>query len=170
MTKFFETYVYLIIATLSLIAPLISYLLSVEGIELLDQIFFEKERQIARMMRRSVVEDNPEIRTSIIQFEKMIANNLNANRRLIKLLNPKLQMIKIFSSLIFSLIFQMFYYLANDNILFPELNPLWLVLLFIISLCFFVCGIYIIGQVSWAMIDAKKIINNLKAGEGVDSI
>lgn len=170
MTKFFETYVYLITATLSLIAPLISYLLSVEGINLLDKIFYEKERQIKKMMLLTSVEENPELKNSIIQFQKIAYNNLNANKRLKNLLNPKRQIIRIFSSLIFSLIFQMFYYLGDDNILFPEIDAWWLLLLFIISLYFFVCGVYIIGQVSWAIIDAKRIINDLKSDEIVGSV
>lgn len=163
MSKFLDAYVYLLIATISFVAPLITFMLSAEGVTLLNDLFSEKAKQIGVLAAIEIDKGTPEQLLMIQQTRLILTKVLADDIKMKNLLNAKRQASRLFLTLIISLVLQMLYFLLADKEAIKNVSSVWLWLTFVFSLFFFVRGIIRMGLIIGAMSDAKEIIGQLES-------
>lgn len=172
MHGFIDIYSKLIIAIISFIAPVIVFLLSVfsNGIAILKRRAAEEKNQIANLLRTQM---NGEDFDAIViaQSNAALEKSEQISKRKLKLLDPKRQIIRIFSVLLSTLLLVAVSMLFEDQNGVPinvHSHQIWSYLLYG-SFASFVVGLLILRQVAWAIINTKQIIADEEAAVTVGS-
>lgn len=174
MNGFLDIYVKLIIAIISFIAPLIVYLLSVfsEGTAILTRKAKEYEMQIANLLRVEMegVGAGQSFDPKIIEENsRLLKENEKEYTKRLNLLNPHIQLVRIFIPLLSALGFVMADMLTKDPA-FKIYNQYVSMGLILLSFTCFYYGIKFLRQVSKEIIDTKHMIAKDKAAVSVGAI
>lgn len=134
------------------------------GISILKRRAAEQEAQIANLLRAEMNETNFDAKI-IAKSNDALKKNTQTNNRKLKLLDPKRQIYRIFSTLFLALL------CIGISMLFEDQNgipvntyshQIWVTLLCVSFVCF-VLGLLILRQVAWAIINTKQIIADQEA-------
>lgn len=163
MDDFISIFAKLIIAFISVVIPIIISLLSIQdAVIVIRRRFEEEERQIQNLLKIHILNAGTAEINALIKKSNadLIKNEKNAKKE-INLLNPKIQILRMFPMLFFSLIFLMIDVLVRADLY--NLYYHWLSVLFIfLSVFLFNISLLLLWRVVSAMIDAKKIIEEEK--------
>lgn len=157
MDGFIDIYSKLIISILSFIAPVIVYLLSVfsEGITIIRRKTNEEKSQILNLLKMQVQSASFNSRDLDASNKALKGLDLNNGNRT-NLLNPKKQIVRIFTPLFLALVFIMIVKLIN-TISWDYKEYISYTLVFLSLICFGL-GMNYIKQVAWVIIETKEDI------------
>lgn len=104
----------------------------------------------------------------VTQSTKQLNSNEASNKRRSKLLTPTRQILRIYSTFLFSLLCIMIRQLVKDKSLniYDHSLSVWLIVLSLLS---FIGGVLILRQVVWAVVHTKQLIAEEKAAISVGS-
>jgi hypothetical protein len=158
---FLDIYSKLLIALISFTAPLITLILSIPSKDLTSyrDRLYEEFSQSATLMGAdtSKYKSNPD---AADMADKGIAGLISQKKRIqktLKLLDPKRQVVRIFSALAVSLLFLIAYKFEPDKMLNICSHCIGITLI-VISLLSFAYTIYLFKEIAWVAIDAKQSI------------
>ena len=159
MIGLLDIYAKLVIAVVSFIAPLIVYLLSVssDGIAIVREQATEQSNQLQQLLKIQISESKQFSSTMMKVSTQMLKELEKSTSRKSNLLNPKRQIIRIFSTLLGSLLFLMLYQLLKDPYFELYSHNMEIGILIASFICF-ALGVIVLKQVAWNSIETKKDI------------
>jgi hypothetical protein len=159
--SFLDIYSKLLIALISFTAPLITLILSIPGQDLtkFKQRQYEELKQSVSLLNIDTdkFKSSQSVTTLIDSSFKGLKMQAEKIEKTLQLLNPKKQIVKIFTSLGVSLLFLIAYKFNPDKLL-NICSHYIAITLIILSLLSFVYTIYSFKAVAWMAIDAKQSI------------
>lgn len=160
MDGFLDIYSKLIIALISFTAPIMIALLSVasEAISIERKRAEEKAKQVSAVIR---MQGNPEltnVNQEATESNEEFKIKEKEERKKTRFLNPKLQMLRLSSSLGTSLLCVMVYKGIEDP---NDITLPWiLIVLILVSELSLAYSLFVFGQIFCACVDAKELIVN----------
>lgn len=158
MHDFIVTYVTLLIAMISFVAPVMLFLLSIfsHGIAIVKRKAEEEDQQIQKLLT-SQLQNNGSNVDLITKSSQTLTKNKKKNADKINLLNPKRQIIRVYAWLFSSLACVMADMLLKDKS-FKLYNHYVCMGLMFGSFILLVVSLLILLQVGWEIIDTKAMI------------
>lgn len=171
MHEFIDTYVKILVALISFVAPIMVLLLSIfsEAIVIVKNKYQEEQINI-----KSVIMDQAGRKDDYAEFGQIIKKSLRKlrwckvwNEYRLNLLKPKRQIIRIFSALSISIGLIMFDMIVKDKY-FKMYNHNLSVWLIVLSFSTFIIAVIFFMQLGWAIINAKSVISAENKSEKIN--
>lgn len=170
MHEFIDTYVKILIALISFVAPMMVLLLSIfsEAIVIVKTKYEEEQKNI-----QEVIANQANTKGNYADLSKVIRKSLRRlwwckiwNEYRLDLLKPKRQVIKIFTALAASIGLIMGDMIVKDRFFnwYNHRLSVWLILLSFIA---FIVAIIFFMQLGWAIINAKSVLSEEKKEEKI---
>lgn len=154
MNQIIDIYIDVLIATTTIVAPLIIFFLGLYGEEAKKRVeqAKKKEQQVQEEFLEEIQKDETDVKKSIIKSTKKFEAIDKKVKNQLRLLNPWLQIKRIFIPLIFALILIVFDVAVREGV-FNFYHHLLSILLIAISLIAFLISLYMIVFIVWTLIN-----------------